>query len=81
MPYVPILSEVAYDYRPPDAAEWRFAGWEGPRRFRVTFWNSMKNEEGVVYRPDVLRWESVIEFSSTTFTRIDGPKRPDKPTP
>lgn len=70
-----------WDYRPPDAMEWTFAGWESPNRFRVTFWDSMKNAEGVRFHPDVLRWESVIEFSSTTFTRIDGPKRPDKPTP
>lgn len=70
-----------WDYRPPDAAEWHFAGWEGPSRFRLTFWNGMKNGEGVVHLPTVLRWESVIEFSAATFTRTDGPKTPDKPYP
>jgi hypothetical protein len=70
-----------WDYLPSDAVDWSFNGWEGPNRFRVTFWNGMRNRKEALFNPDVLRWEAVIEFTPTTFIRTDGPKAPESPMP
>ena len=70
-----------WDYLPLDAGDWAFGGWESPNRFRVTFWNGVRNRKEALFDSEVLRWDSIIEFNSTSFTRTDGPKSPEKPIP
>ncbi len=59
---------------PHAVSDCEFLTWETSNRFRVLM------RDGSVWR-DGNQWESVIEFTSTTLSRTDGPKTPAKRQP
>ena len=59
--------QKVWEYFPPDAYEWSFVRWEALNRFRLAM-------EGYFSSEETQHWDSVIEFTPTSFTRTDGTK-------